>query len=43
MLGAIAERWDFRVMYAVAAAMPILGGLVFALWDREPLGGKVGA
>ena len=34
ILGRIAEVTDYRHMYAVAAVIPVVGGAVFAVWDR---------
>ncbi|MFK7984555.1 MAG: MFS transporter [Sandaracinaceae bacterium] len=34
VLGLVAETSDYRVMYAVGAVVPVVGGAVFAVWDR---------
>ena len=34
LLGVVARTADLRTMFAAAAALPILGASVFAVWDR---------
>ncbi|MEM9454280.1 MAG: MFS transporter [Myxococcota bacterium] len=39
LLGALLERTDYAVMFTSAALVTVVGGIVYALWDRRATGG----
>ena len=39
LLGALLERTDYTVMFSSAAAMTVVGGIVYGLWDRRTTDG----